>query len=196
MFDFVRFYPPKIELGFENFVVLSENPIKEGYYGYIVRAENPKELREKLRNVENSIVAVDCSSETCREAVMRKKVDIILDSERRELDYATIKLASEKDVAIEFGLSKFLKTRGLKRSLLFKRLREEAMIVKKFNTPFIISSSAENIYQLRTKKQVETFFSYFGLEVKKAKFFAENILRRYFDEKYVMDGFFVESHIP
>ncbi|MDK2876397.1 MAG: ribonuclease protein subunit [Archaeoglobaceae archaeon] len=196
MFDFVRFCPPKIDLGFENFVVLSENPKKEGYYGYIVRAENPKELREKLRRIENAIVAVDCTSETCRYAVMRKKVDIILDSERRELDYATIKLASEKDVAIEFGLSKFLKTKGMRRSLLFARLSQEVKVVKKFNTPFIISSSAENIYQLRTRKQIETFFSYFGLDVKKARFFAERVVRRYFDEKYVMDGFFVESRSP
>ncbi|MCS7144807.1 MAG: hypothetical protein NZ879_07295 [Archaeoglobaceae archaeon] len=192
MFDFVRFSPPKFELGFKGFVFLSEDPPKEGYYGYIVKAENPKELREKLRSVENSIVAVECSSGLCKEAVMRKKVDIILDSEKRELDYATIKLAKEKDVAIEFGLSKFLTTKGLKRSLLFARLKQEAKVVRKFNTPFIITSSADNIYQLRSRKQIETFFSYFGFEVEKANFFAERIVRRYYDENYVMDGFLIE----
>ncbi|MCX8172720.1 MAG: hypothetical protein N3D09_03810, partial [Archaeoglobaceae archaeon] len=140
-----------------------------------------------------AIVAVECCSELCREAVMRKKVDIILDNEKRELDYTTIKLAKEKDVAIEFGLSKFLTTRGLKRSTLFARLREEARIVKKFDTPIIISSSAENLYQLRTRKQIETFFSYFGLNVEKARFFAERIVRRYYDENYVMNGFLVEQ---
>ncbi len=196
MFDFLRFFPPEINLGFEGFVVLSENPQKKGYYGYIVKAENSKELRDKLRGIENAIVAVDCPSGLCKDAVMRKKVDIILDSERRELDYATIKLASEKDVAIEFGLSKFLSTRGLRRSTLFARLRQEVKVVNKFDTPFIITSSAENVYQLRTRKQIETFFSYFGLDVKKARFFAERIVRRYFDEKYVMDGFIVETRSP
>ncbi|MCS7130965.1 MAG: hypothetical protein NZ872_06055 [Archaeoglobaceae archaeon] len=192
MFDFVRFSPPKIELGFNGFVVLSEEPPKEGYSGYIIKAENPKELREKLRGVKNSIVAVDCSLGLCKEAVMRKKVDILLDNERRELDYATIKLAKEKDVAIEFGLSKFLTTKGLKRSSLFSRLKQEAKVVKKFDTPFIITSSADNIYQLRSRKQIETFFSYFGLDPKKARFFAERIVKRYYDETYVMNGFLIE----
>lgn len=193
MFDFVRFSPPKLELGFKDFVVLSEKPPKEGYYGYIVKAENSKELREKLKEIGNSIVAVKCPSKLCREAVMRRKVDIILDSEERELDYATIKLASEKDVAIEFGLSKFLTTKGLRRSALFARLMQEARVVKKFGTPFIISSSAENIYQLRSKRQIEAFFSHFGFDVKKSRFFAERLVRRYFDESYVMDGFVIES---
>ncbi|MDI9610374.1 MAG: RNase P subunit p30 family protein [Archaeoglobales archaeon] len=193
MFDFVRFSPPKIDLGFSGFVVLSENPPKEGYYGYIVKAENPKQLREKLKGYGNSIVAVECSTGLCKEAVMRKKVDIILDSEKRELDYATIKLAKEKDVAIEFGLSKFLVSKGLKRSLLFARLRQEARVVKKFDTPFILTSSAENIYQLRSRKQIETFFAYFGFDVKKGNFFAERLIRRYYDKKYIMDGFEIEQ---
>lgn len=190
MYDFVRFVPPKIELGFKGFVVLSEKPV-EGLHGLIVRASNAKELREKLKKVGNSIVAVECPD--WKEAVMRKKVDILLDSESRNLDYATIKLAKEKDVAIEFGISKFIKTKGAKRSELFSRLREEVRVVKKFDTPFLITSSAENVYQLRTKKQIETFFSFFGLSAKRADFFAERIVRRYYDEKYVMDGFFVEK---
>lgn len=193
MFDFVRFSPPKIDLGFRGFVVLSEKPPKDGYYGYIVRAENSKELKEKLKSIENSIVAVDCTAGLCKEAVMRKKVDIILDNERRELDYATLKLAKEKDVAIEFGLSKFLSSKGTRRSLLFARLKQEVKVVKKFDTPFIITSSAENVYQMRTRKQIETFFSYFGLDVKKARFFAERIVRRYYDDSYVMDGFVIEK---
>jgi len=192
MFDFVRFQPPKIDLGFEGFVVLSENPVKEGLYGYIVRASNAKELKQKLKRLENAIVAVHCPD--WKYAVMRKKVDILLDSDDRVLDYATIKLAKEKDVAIEFGLSKFLKSKGLKRSELFSRLKEEARIVKKFGTPFLITSSAENLYQLRSRKQIEAFFSFFGLSVEKARFFAERIVRRYYDENYVMDGFIIEKN--
>lgn len=191
MFDFVRFSPPKIDLGFRGFVVLSERPAGEGFHGLIVRASSAKELREKLKEAGNTIVAVDCTD--WKEAVMRKKVDILLDNETRSLDYATIKLAREKDVAIEFGLSKFIKTKGLKRSALFSRLRKEIRVVKKFDTPFLITSSAENIYQLKTRKQIETFFSFFGLSVKKASFFAERIVKRYYDEKYVMDGFFIEK---
>ncbi|MFN3384137.1 MAG: RNase P subunit p30 family protein [Archaeoglobaceae archaeon] len=191
MFDFVRFNPPKMELGFKGFVVLSEKPVESELCGLIVRASNARELREKLKKVGKSIVAVECAD--WKEAVMRKKVDILLDSENRSLDYTTIKLAREKDVAIEFGLSKFIKAKGLRRSMLFSKLKEEIRIVNKFDTPFLITSSAENVYQLRTKKQIDAFFSFFGLSAKKADFFAERIVRRYYDEKYVMDGFFIEK---
>ncbi len=191
MYDFVRFLPPNLDLGFKGFVVLSEKPAKEGLYGYIVRASNAKDLKKKLKSLENAIVAVYCPD--WKYAVMRKKVDILLDSEDRILDYATIKLAKEKDVAIEFGLSKFLNTKGLKRSVLFSRLKDEIRIVKKFDTPFLITSSAENIYQLRSRKQIENFFSYFGISVEKARFYAERIVRRYYDENYIMDGFFIEK---
>ncbi|MCS7118538.1 MAG: RNase P subunit p30 family protein [Archaeoglobaceae archaeon] len=191
MFDFVRFIPPKLNLGFKGFVVLSENPVKEGYYGHIIRAANAKDLREKLKKVENAIVAVDCPD--WKEAVMRKKVDILLDSENRKLDFSTIKLAKEKDVAIEFGLSKFLITKGIKRSSLFSRLKEEIRVVRKFGTPFLITSSAENLYQLRSRRQIENFFSYFGLDAQKGRFFAERIVSRYYDENYVMNGFLIEK---
>ncbi|MCX8000749.1 MAG: hypothetical protein N3A69_17680, partial [Leptospiraceae bacterium] len=63
MFDFVRFSPPPMDLGFSGFVVLSENPPEEKYGGYIVRAKNPKELRERLKNIKNAKVAVECCSE-------------------------------------------------------------------------------------------------------------------------------------
>ncbi len=191
MYDFVRFLPPNLDLGFKGFVVLSEKPAKESLYGYIVKASNAKDLKKKLKSLENTIVAVYCPD--WKYAVMRKKVDILLDSEDRILDYATIKLAKEKDVAIEFGLSKFLNTKGLKRSVLFSRLKDEIKIVKKFDTPFLITSSAENIYQLRSRKQIESFFSYFGISVEKARFYAERIVRRYYDENYIMDGFFIEK---
>ncbi|MEM1578422.1 MAG: RNase P subunit p30 family protein [Archaeoglobaceae archaeon] len=193
MFDFVRFPVKEIDLGFKGFVVLSENPTKEGYYGYVLRAENPKELRDKLKKIENAIIAVDCPSELYKEAVMRKKVDIILDNEKRELDYTTLKLAKEKDVAIEFGLSKFLSSKGFRRSMLFAKLREEAKVIKKLDVPFLLTSSAKNLYQLRTKRQIEIFFSYFGFDIKKASFFAERIVKRYYDESYVMDGFYIEE---
>ncbi|MDI9645083.1 MAG: RNase P subunit p30 family protein [Archaeoglobales archaeon] len=187
MYDFLRFFPENLpDLGFKGYVFLTEKGC-----GVVVRASTPRELREKLKNVrEDVIVAVEAKNpEVCREAVMRKKVDIILDSVERELDYATIKLAAEKDVAIELGLSKFLKTRGALRVKLFEQLMDEIFVIKKFRAPFIISSAAENFWELRSRKQIENFFSFFGCNVKDARSYAERLVRRYYDPNYIMDGF-------
>jgi len=192
MYDFLRFLPRYLpDLGFKSYVFMLEKP--EGC-GIIIKADSPEDLRKKLRNVRRkAIVGVVGSEAVCREAVMRRRVDLILDWEERELDYATLKLAAEKDVAIELGLSKFLRTEGYKRMHLFDKLRQEIMIIKKLEVPFIVTTAAENQYELRTRKQVESFFKFFGAEITKARYYAERLVRRYFDDKYIMDGFEVES---
>ena len=196
MFDFIRFYPRDLpELGFKGYVVLTEKPRNEGYDGYLITANSVEELRNKLRRVpENRIVAVYSDNlSVCKEAVMRKKVDILADGLNRKLDYATIMLASEKDVAIELSLLKFLITRGIRRMKLFEELKDEIRIINKFDTPFIISSGATDLYGIRTKKQIEVFFKFFGADIKKAKYYAERIVRRYYDPNYIMDGFEIET---
>ncbi len=193
MYDFLRFFPSNLpDLGFKSYVFLSEK-LRNGC-GLIIKASSVKELRDKLRKVRSdTIVGVESSDVTvCREAVMRKKVDILLDSDRRELDYATIKLAAEKDVAIELGLAKFIRSRGLRRMKLFETLYDEIRIINKFDTPFIVTTAAEKFSELRTRKQVETFFAFFGCDIQKARRHAERIVRRYYDPSYVMDGFEIE----
>ncbi|AAB88939.1 MULTISPECIES: RNase P subunit p30 family protein [Archaeoglobus] len=192
MYDFLRFFPENLpDLGFKSYVFMLEKP--KGC-GIVIRANSPEELRKKLRGVKRrAIVGIIGKEAVCREAVMRRRVDVILDWEDRELDYATLKLAAEKDVAIELSLSKFLRTEGYKRMHLFERLRQEIMVIRKFDVPFIVTTAAENQYELRTRKQVETFFKFFGAEIPKARLYAQRLVRRYFDENYIMDGFEVEQ---
>ncbi len=195
MYDFLRFVPENLmDLGFKSYVFFSEKP---GFCGQIVRAETPEELRKKLKKVGRRVIVgvLSSSDSVWREAVMRRRVDMLLDSEDRQLDYATIKLAAEKDVTIELGLSKFLRTGGLKRMTLFERLKDEIRVIQKFDTPFVISSAAENVYEMRTRKQIETFFSYFGCDTVKSRSYAERLIRRYYDNHYIMDGFEVEAEL-
>ena len=195
MYDFLRFVPDNLlDLGFKSYVFMSEKP---GFCGRIVRADTPEELRRKLRRTgRKAIVGVLTSNESVwREAVMRRRVDMLLDSEERQLDYATLKLAAEKDVTIELGLSKFIRTKGLRRMALFERLKKEIEVIKKFDVPFVVSSAAESIYEVRTRKQIETFFAHSGCDILRAREFAERLIRRYYDNNYIMDGFEVEAEL-
>ena len=74
-----------------------------------------------------------------------------------------------------------------------RELRKEIMVIKKFDVPFIVTTAAENQWELRTRKQVESFFKFFGAEIPKARNYAERLVRRYFDDRYIMDGFEIDS---
>ena len=198
--DFVRFVPSKQILDlleFDKIVVFSENPNElpdDVIKGYLVKAENARELRAKLNQSEDDwIVGVVGEMKVLKQAVMRKRVDVILDFPGRELDYVTIKLAKEKDVAIEISLSKFLCYEGLKRMKFIEDTFELIRIIKKFDTPFILTSGATNIYEMRTKRQILEFFKFFGADVEKAEHWIERLIRRYTDPNYIMDGLEIES---
>ncbi len=201
--DFLRFTPDRgflKRLGFEDAVVFADAGVsKETNHGYvrgeIIRPESVEDLRKKLRKVgKKSVVGVESSSISInREAVTRRRVDIILDSVVRRVDYVTVKLAAEKDVAIEICLSKFLLTRGARRMRLLRETEDLFRIIKKFDTPFVITSGASNIYEMRSARQLKDFFSFLGAEVEKAERHAAILFRKYADANFIMNGLEIEE---
>ncbi len=187
--DFVRF-KPNVKFDYENFVVFSENPgHSEFLNGYMIKAESPKELLSKLgRSKRDWIVGVVGSRDVLRYAVMRWRVDVILDFDGRDLEYGIIKMAKEKDVAIEISVSRFLRCKGIERSRLFERTVETIKVISKFDAPFVLTSGASNLYELRPKRQVLEFFEYLGADVERAEYWMERLIRRYTDPFYIMDG--------
>lgn len=195
--DFVRF-EPSIKYDYDNFVVFSEDP-KEGDFlkGYIVRARSSGEVLKKLRKAKRDwFVGVIGDLNVLKYAVMKWRVDIILDFDGRILDYALIKMAKDKDVAIEFSFAKFLRCKGLERSKLFEDVVEALKVVKKFDAPFILTSGAENDYELRPKRQILEFFEYLGADVERAEYWMTRLVRRYTDPNYIMDGLEIVGEDP
>lgn len=201
--DFLRFTPDReflISLGFDNAVVFADAGVsKETNHGYvrgeIIRPESAEDLRKKLRKVsKKSVVGVESSSIPInREAVTRRRVDVILDFAGRRIDYVTVKLAAEKDVVIEICLSKFLLTRGARRMRLLRETEELIRIINKFDTPFVITSGATNIYEMRSARQLKDFFSFLGAEIKKAEKHAEILFRKFADANFIMNGLEIEE---
>ncbi|ADC64477.1 RNase P subunit p30 [Ferroglobus placidus DSM 10642] len=187
MMDFLRFEPEYLLEGFDDCVVFGET--EKYIQGCMIYATSTKELVSKLRKYSGFIGVLSPKVEVNRLAVMRKKVFVLLDSVERELDYTTVKLAAEKDVAIEVCFAKYLKVSGVKRSQLFERDRILFKIVEKFDAPFVLTSGAENFYEMRTKKQIYDFFQTLGANVKRAEEWMKRFERILKDEKFIMDGF-------
>ncbi len=169
--------------------------------GHLVRAESVADLQKKLRKVRGFVGVMSSDAKVNREAIMRRKVDVLLDFEERSLDYASLKLAAEKDVVIEVSLSKFLRTRGFKRMVLLDETRLLLKLLLKFGTPFLLTSGAENVLELRPRKQLYSFFSFLardaGIDYSKLLKLAEEnstkIFRRLADSNYLMDGLEIEG---
>ena len=193
--DFVRF-KPSITYDYDNFVVFSEKPLNNRFLkGYIIKARSSKEVLEKLRRAKKDwFVGVIGDLNVLKYAVMRWRVDLILDFDGRILDYALIKMAKDKDVAIEFSFRRFLRCRD--RSKLFEEVVETFKIIKKFDTPFILTSGAENDYELRPKRQILEFFEYLGADVERAEHWMRRLVRRYTDSNYIMDGLEIVGDDP
>ncbi|RLI79532.1 hypothetical protein DRP05_03660 [Archaeoglobales archaeon] len=191
MYDFLRFIPnTNMDFGFKNYVVFTESENHEFYKARLIKAESVNELISQLRRVKKTQIVGVLSDDikVNREAMMRRKVDVLLDSINRKLDYATVKLAAEKDVIIELGFSKYLNVSGVKRTRLFEEDMELIRIINKFDTPFVITSAASSVYEMRTKKQIYDFFAFLKANVKKAEECAVKLVRKYYDPNYIMEG--------
>ncbi|WP_456370052.1 RNase P subunit p30 family protein [Geoglobus sp.] len=188
MIDFIRFdYTGSIDFGFSRYVVFGDDT-ESNVQGCMITASSTAELRERLRNSRGFIGVASERPEVNRYAVMRKKVDVLLDFPDRKLDYPTFKLAREKDVLIEFSLSSLMRVSRARRVKHAEELRTAFRVVNKFDTPFILTSGAVEFYEMRSAKQIYEVFSYFGANVEKAMFWAERLHRRLFDDRYIMDG--------
>ncbi|HID43453.1 MAG TPA: hypothetical protein EYP30_06740 [Archaeoglobaceae archaeon] len=191
--DFVRFTPPgKISeiLGLDKLLVFSEDSQELR----LLRCETVNELISGLKKPKKGLIGVLSSDiKVNREAVMRKKVDLLFDSAERKLDYATFKLAAEKDVTVELSLYKFLEASGIKRMKLFEETAEILRLVRKFETPFILTSGASKTHHLRPIRQIYDFFYFMGADIEKNDFFKERLVRRLENEGYIADDFEIES---
>ncbi len=197
--DFVRFYPGELfETGYDAYIVFTAEPEKvelnaRTIEGHLIEAGSVKELLFKLKRAKGVTGVMSNEIKVNKEAVMRKKVDILLDSPDRRLDYATIKLAAEKDVIIEVSLTKFINSGGVKRMRLFEETIQLLKIIDKFEAPFALTTAASSPFELRHRRQVEGFFSFLGADIKRARVHTWKLLRRLTDEKYIMDGVELEE---
>ncbi len=197
--DFVRLDPPEIGnlLGIENFVVFTEKPgitdrsgDSVGTEGYLLKCDEVGQLLSGLKKARNNwlVGVMSGNIKVNKEAVMRKKVDALLDFPDRRIDYATLKLAAEKDVVIELAISKFLNSWGLKRTKIFEETIQTIKLIKKFGVPFVLTSGANKWYELRSKRQIYELFSFLGADQAKEQYYMKNLMRRFTDPDYIAEG--------
>jgi len=159
-----------------------------------LEADDWGELKGKIGNEREDadvLVFKDGDAELNRKAAGDSRVDIILHPEngRKDsgIDHVIAEEAAENSVAIGLDL-KQLEASSKTRSHILKHWRKNLMLCDKFDTPYIITSGAEEKYELRAPRDLASVIDSLGYNGKKAVGkYPRKILKR--AKKVNEDGF-------
>ncbi len=166
----------------------------------IAGLKNPKKTLRKLRRKFEILIGRGGTAEVNRKIVEMPEFDIlvnhVIDKEKCGINHVLARLARKNNVAICFDFHSVLTSYGKTRAKLFSALVETAKIVKKYNSPFVISSGAISEWDLRSPHDLGVFGKVLGLPEDKIKhWLSEKLIeenRKRLTEKWIMPGVEIE----
>ncbi len=149
MIDIVKFKEKPFELGFKKVYNISEFKIVEG----------GKSLEDNRKLIERKM-----SIFLSPEKNINKNSVKFLDT---GLNHVICKIATDRIIAIGISFSSLLNSENV--SLTLTKLRYNIKLCKKYKTKIIIGSFAENMFEMRSMKDLMAFGRVIGLNEKEAK---------------------------
>lgn len=139
------------------------------------KAYNVKKVAKKIRKDVEIILVHGGDYDVNRAAVETPEVDILLhpemDRDDSGFDHVMAKLAKENNVAIDFALNDVIYSYKKSRVKILAHLMKNAKIVKKYKTPFVLTSGGYSTWDLRSPSEILSFGKILGFEssnIKKA----------------------------
>jgi ribonuclease P/MRP protein subunit RPP1 len=138
----------------------------------VSRASKLHGLVGKYRK-EADIIAVHGGTEAInRAAVENPGVDILNDpftARDSGINHILAKSAAENGVALSFDVGPLIRQKGGKRISVLSGLRQNLMLVRKFNVPVILTTGATSAYGLRAPREVMALAGLFGMTPEEAR---------------------------
>jgi ribonuclease P/MRP protein subunit RPP1 len=171
-------------------------------FGYKIEAspEHVPVTARKVRKRAELVLVHGGDLEVNRKACETPEVDVLAHPEQGRndggLDYVMAKMAKKNGVAIEFNFRSLFLSYKKTRSDAFSKMLENAELVRKYKTPFILTSGAVEPYDLRSPSELLSFARLLGLNSKQAKLSLSGRMleenRKRLGGKWVMPGVEVE----
>jgi len=121
-----------------------------------------KDMKRVEKSRKKELVVVTTGDlETSRKAVENPMVDILF---CREMNYIMAKLAKKNNVSVGFNFSQLLHSFGARRSDVLGSYLKQARLVRKYKTPFVLTSGAKSKWDLRSPSDLISFGRVLGLE--------------------------------
>jgi len=157
-----------------------------------------KQINANRKNYE--IIAVKGGKpEINRAAAEIRGVDILIGWESnagKNINYITAKLAAENNVSIAFSIQPLIVAYERSRADIISKFIEVARFVRKYKTPFVLTSGALSFWDMRAPSELQSFGRILGFrdpDIKKAmsgRILKEN--RKRLSGKWIMLGVEVE----
>lgn len=141
----------------------------EIFSGVELKTENASKLHGfvgKFRQMVDIIVVRGGSESINRAAVENSNVDILSNfgsMKDNGLNHVLAKSASDNDVAISFDLSHVIGLRGGRRVKALSNFRKDLKLVRKYDVPFVLTSNAVSLYDMRAPRELIALASLFGM---------------------------------
>jgi ribonuclease P/MRP protein subunit RPP1 len=136
------------------------------YSGIKIPSKSSKELSKvvkKYRNKVDIILVEGGVIKISRKALEMHDVDILSTPElnRRDngIDHVLARLGSSHRVAIELNFKSLLEKKYYERARILWAFRRNLFLAKKYGTPVVISSGAENIYDIKSPNDLRSFLN-------------------------------------
>ncbi len=146
-----------------------ENVISVG----LIKAKSKEELKKKLSEERKKYEVIIVSGgiyDVNRAACEDSRVDILAHPEygRNDsgLDHVCVKAAAENNVAIEINFSEILNSTN--RVRLFRHLRKNIMLARKYGAEIVIASGAKSLWEMRAPRDLAGFVFLLGLDLNKS----------------------------
>ncbi len=143
--------------------------------GVEIVAKNPQDMANKVnrfREPADIVIVSGGDIDINRAACENPKVDILAHPEYKRkdsgLDHVMAAAAAKNKVAIELNFRSFLHATGRQRAYLLAGMQRNAMLCKKFDAPIVVTSAAQNTWEMRAGKDLSTLAYICGMDVENA----------------------------
>ncbi|MBN2110197.1 MAG: ribonuclease P protein component 3 [Methanosarcinaceae archaeon] len=146
----------------------------ELFSGVMIRTQNASKLHgivEKYRNKVDIITVNGGNESVNRAAVENPRVDLLTHlntGQESGFNHVLAKAASDNRVAISFDLGDLIRFRGGSRVHALSNLRKNLQLVRKYDVPFILTSSPVSCYDMRAPRELIALASLFGMSREEA----------------------------
>jgi len=167
-------------------------------FGYKIQTGKPNNIAKIAKGIRKKVEIITVfggDPEINRKACETSEVDILTHPEKGEnhgLDHVMAKLAKKNNVSIEFNFRELLHTYKKSRANLFSKMLANAKLVRKFRSPFVLTSGALDPWDVRSPSELISFGRILGFNPKDVKLnltgemIKEN--RKRLGKKWVMPG--------
>jgi len=146
------------------------------YEGAELRAGNVESLHHGIRKAEGAnlnLIAVHGGDESINRAAIDAGIDVLAHPNRgsggktrggRSFDHVLAREAAEEGVAVEFNLTSVLRGSGGERVKKLRRIHETLKLIRKYDTPYVVSGDPFSVLELRGPREVRALCELIGFE--------------------------------